>query len=144
MPKTQKSFRLDDSTLWKLEILRDRYDSYTKALAVAIHHLYMSEVRLQKGAKMDITIKFSDDGLYGHVDPESENINEILSAVQYAEMTRAALKAAYPAATVEMIHGISDSHAVDGQEEHNECGWIGEIIHDVWRSWKWIVKYPTP
>lgn len=43
MPKQQFNARIDDATREKLEYLKDRYDSYSKVLAVAIDRLYQDE-----------------------------------------------------------------------------------------------------
>jgi len=87
---------------------------------------------------MNIRIRYSDDSLFGHNDPDDEGINAIVSRAQFEEALVNAFYDEYPKAEIEIVHGINDDHSVDGQHDTVECEYVGNLINKVWDSWEWI------
>jgi hypothetical protein len=55
-------------------------------------------------------------------------------------MLQEELENEFPAAEVEISHGINDRHMVDGMEDHADAEWVGEVINCVWSPFNWVVE----
>jgi hypothetical protein len=83
-----------------------------------------------------ITVKFSDDGIFGNY--TGEDVDRTASAASFAEHLEAALDHDYPNAEIEIAHGIDDSVSIDGRGDHDEVPWIEQTVNRVWESYDWL------
>ena len=86
-----------------------------------------------------IRVEFSQDGLFGSVDPDEQHIDTATSAQQFQANLARALAAEYPNSHISVAYTNSDQSEIDGHTDHDEGPWIDQIIHDVWVTWDWIV-----
>ena len=89
-------------------------------------------------ALKSIRVRYSDDSIFGHADPDDEGIDAIVSRAQFEEALVNAFYAEYPEAEIEIIHGINDDHNADGQTDTNDAENVGNIVNTVWDSWEWL------
>jgi hypothetical protein len=87
-----------------------------------------------------IVIEYSDAGLFGDTDPETENINVMASHDEFERQVTEAMQAEYPGVEVVFEFGLEDSHAVDGQSDTYAAGVVGDIMNEVWNKWEWVVE----
>lgn len=86
---------------------------------------------------MQIKVQFSEDGLFGS--SSTDGIDVAASEQKFADQLCAALKAAYPTAGITVEAGNDDYHQVDGRRDTDEAEAVGEIVHDTWEAWAWVV-----
>lgn len=90
--------------------------------------------------KTQIVIQYSDDGLFGDGDPVAEDINVQASHTRFEEMVEAAVKSVFTDADIEFEYGINDSHSVDSRQDSDDAAAVGDIMHEVWNGWAWVVQ----
>ena len=112
-------------------LVRKHGYSLRDVVSIAIDRMYKQEIR-----KMHIKIEYSTASLFGTADPEEHD-----EAASIANWEGSLVDAFYdecPQAEVEIVHGIIDRHTVNGQTDHDECAYVGDLINKVWESWEWL------
>ena len=63
------------------------------------------------------------------------------SFARFDQVLRKALLEQFPGACIEIENGIEDYHRVypEDFESSDDTILVGEILHDVWESWIWVV-----
>jgi len=85
-----------------------------------------------------IKVEYSDDSLFGHVDPDDEGIDASTSRAQFEEALVNLFYDEFPWCEVEFSRGINDRHVVDGHEDTEIAATVGQMIEKVWSSWDWL------
>ena len=88
---------------------------------------------------MEIRVEFSQDSLFGDVDPATEGIDANASAAQFAQALQDELQSNYPTADITVEESINDRVSVDGMFDHTEVPWIEEAIGQLWQDDSWYV-----
>ena len=100
-------------------------------------------LRLARGKEreesMEIRVEFSQDSLFGDVDPAMEGIDANASAAQFAQALEDELQSNYPTADITVEESINDRVSVDGMFDHTEVPWIEEAIGQLWQDDSWYV-----
>lgn len=91
--------------------------------------------------KMAIEIGYTEDGLFGPDEDNREGVDMVASFKSYEEKLEAALLAVFPDAEIKIENGIQDKHTVTPEDYENPdyTVEVGEIIHQVWETWDWVV-----
>jgi len=76
-----------------------------------------------------ITVKFSEDSLFGDSEPQPHHFAEALENHLYAE---------YPDAEIKVVEGLGEQVYVNGVTDHGESPWINQIIERVWNGGDWL------
>jgi len=130
--RTQISTNVSSRTRAQADALIQEHGySLRDVVTIAIDRLYREESQ-----KMHIKIEYSIASLFGTAD--SEEYDEAASIVNWEQALVNAFYDEYPAAELEVVQGITDRHSVNGQTDHDECAYIGDLINKVWSSWDWI------
>jgi len=87
---------------------RDRVAALDAAVGIALMR--------GKGKKMKITVEFSEDSLFGNLDPEAEGYDVPTSVQQFAESLVNHIYHDYPDAEIEVNASINDRVVVDGPD----------------------------
>ena len=85
-----------------------------------------------------IRIRYSDDSIFGHADPDAEGIDAAASRELFEENLVNAFYDEYPDAEVEIIHGTHDDHDADGHTDTIDAEYVGNLINKVWESYEWL------
>lgn len=87
-----------------------------------------------------VEVEFSESALFG--DTDMTDVDAAASVDRYAALLRNALREHYRDCDTEITVccGIDDKHLVDGDAGSDEAIEIGEVVHQIWDDWGWIVK----
>lgn len=94
----------------------------------------------KKMATPELVVRFSDDGLWGSTDPDTEGYDASQSAASFETMLQARLRSDYPDWDVTIDHRLEDDARLDGLPDFEERPAVDDIIHEVWESMAWAVK----
>lgn len=89
-----------------------------------------------------IEVEYTEDGMFGPDPDTRENVDIPASFVEWNEQLTAALNRAYPDAEITVENTIHDRHSAqlaDGFKDDAATEAVGEIIHQVWEDWNWVV-----
>ena len=87
---------------------------------------------------MQVRVEFSEDSLFGDVDPATEGIHVEASIAQFIKALEATLREDYTNVTVVLCS--HDRVMVDGMPDHDEVPWINQTMEQVWSSWDWLIS----
>jgi hypothetical protein len=90
---------------------------------------------------MHIKVEYSEDGLFGAESREPYDIRA--SFDEFERMLGDALRRGYPEAEIEITNTLNDRVTVDGDRDHAEIDYIGEVVGETWETWAWLVEAPT-
>lgn len=88
-----------------------------------------------------ITVEFSESGLFAS--SEMAGVDVPASMDRFAEALTKRLGDRYPGAEVEVKRGIHDRHSVADDVDHYDTDDVGELVHDVWEPFDWVVYLPV-
>jgi hypothetical protein len=86
-----------------------------------------------------IIIRYDDEGLFGG---NEAGINIATSAAKYGEMVEAAVRTAYPNATIDTEYSPTmqgDEYLVDGEIDEDETEAVREIARQIYEGFAWVV-----
>ena len=91
--------------------------------------------------QMSIKVSYTEDGMFGPSEENREGVDILASFAKYNEILTTELREYFPDAEIEIENGIEDKHSAipDDMESPDFYVEAGEIIHQVWESWDWIV-----
>lgn len=89
---------------------------------------------------MDIRVRYTEDSLFGNVDPAAEAIDVDASLDKYNEMVQAAVAAEYPGSKISVGPGERARVIVDDDDDSYDALHIADIEARIWADWEWIVK----
>jgi len=138
MVKQQFNVRLPDLTRGQIDELADREQmTQAEVVMLAVDRMYREEGKMDRVER--ISVEYSEDGLFGEEGSDGYDLQA--SFARFEELLTAALQERYPGAEVTVENTGSDRHRVNGQGEgeHAEGPWVGQVVHDVWVSWEWLV-----
>ena len=89
---------------------------------------------------MNIIVRYTEESLFGDVDPEAENIDVSASMDQYNEMVKSAIAVEYPSSEIGVGPGERARVIVDDNADTFDALHIAGIEAGVWADWEWVVK----
>lgn len=139
--KRQVNIRASAATRQKLDALTERrYGTQAEAIAVAIDRLYQAEgANTMDEQKKHIRIEYSEASLFnGWAAADLETVDVPASVLAYGASLENYVYDAYPTAAIEIVLGIMDRVAINGDTDHPETPFVEDLVSKVYESDSWL------
>jgi len=111
---------------------------FTNITRLAIDRMYVMEVAMNERIESILVQSMRDDAGQFGADADLTNVDIPASYAAYDEALRVALVTEYPGADVTIRDG-ADRFEVNGMRDHREIPAVGDIVHEVWERFDWVV-----
>ena len=103
-----------------------------------------AEARRRGWFVTEILVEYSEESLWGSVDPDEDGYNREASLIDFERLVREALVDRYPAAAVTFLRGINDRVSIHGKVDdedwtEREGPFVDDLVGRVYADFEWTI-----